>query len=204
MGAVTISRQVGSLGFEVARAAADRLDYRLVWRDAINQAARQAGAPEMALAAIDDLHLLGLEPSTKVRRAYHDAVRRVMLEFAKEGNVVILGRAGQAILHDQPGVLHVRVVAPATLRAERVARRHRVSIEAARAQVEAGDRYRLEYVKRFYHVRADAPDLYDLVVNTEFITPLDAASLISEALSIRLRSVQTGGHDDSDHVLESA
>lgn len=202
-GIVTISRQVGSLGFEVARAAAQELGYRLVWREAINQAARMAGAPEMALAAIDDLGLLGLDPSPQARRAYHHAVREIIEEMAREGDVVILGRAGQAILHGVENALHVRVVAPRRLRIERVARRHRVSIGAAEAQVEAGDRYRHDYLRRFYHVRADDPELYDLIVNTEHYGPGAAALLISEAMSVRLQPAQQNNQQADDPTLES-
>lgn len=203
-GIVTISRQVGSLGFEVASAAAQELGYRLVWREAINQAARRAGAPEMALAAIDDLRLLGLDPSPQARRAYHHAVRQVMEELARDGNVVILGRAGQAILSGVKNALHVRVVAPTRLRIERVARRHRVSIEAARAQVEAGDRYRHDYLKRFYHVRADDPELYDLIINTENYSPGQAAHLISEAMTIRLQAAWPDTHQGNEQSREPA
>lgn len=202
-GVVTISRQVGSLGFDVARAAADLLGYRLVWRDAINQAARRAGAPEMALATIDDLRLLGLDPSPQARRAYHQAVRQVMEELAREGDVVILRRAGQAILRGVQNALHVRVVAPKRLRIERVARRHRVSIKAAEAQVEVGDRYRHDYLKKFYHVSADDLELYDLIINTESIDPVRAAHLISEAMSIRLERVLAGTRQGNEQILET-
>jgi cytidylate kinase len=182
MSTVTISRQLGSLGHEVARAAADRLGYRLVWREAINQAARQAGAPEVALAAIDELGLLGLCPSPKACHAYHRAVRQVMEELANKGGVVILGRAGQVILRDHPEVLHVRVVAPKRLRVERISRRHGISLQASEAQVEASDRYRQAYLRRFYHVRGDDSDLYDLFINTGRLSPGGAANLICEAL----------------------
>ncbi len=63
MDVITISRQLGSLGFEVGKIAAEQLDYRLVWRDLINQAASLAGAPEVALAMFDEFNLLGIEPT---------------------------------------------------------------------------------------------------------------------------------------------
>src|SRR5512143_2128601 len=98
MAIVTISRQLGSLGSEVARLVAERLGYRLVWRELINQAARRSGAPEAALAAIDDLGLLDICPSPQACQAYRDALKQVIEELALEGNCVILGRAGQVLL----------------------------------------------------------------------------------------------------------
>src|SRR5512142_1680433 len=108
MGVITISRQLGSLGRDVAVIAAQRLGYSLAWRDIINAAARRAGAPEAALSMIDELGLLGDCATPKMRREYRRAVGQVMTELAAAGNAVIVGRAGQVILRDHPGVLHVR------------------------------------------------------------------------------------------------
>lgn len=187
MATITISRQLGSLGREVARIVAERLGYRMMWRDLINEAARRAGAPEMALAAIDELGLLGMYPSRKACEAYCQAVRQVMEELAAQGNVVILGRAGQVILRDHSDTLHVRLMAPTRMRAERIAQTQEISIGAALAQIEASDRYRRNYLKRFYQVRWDDPELYDLVINTGRVTPGVAAELIVQALPPRER-----------------
>jgi CMP/dCMP kinase len=116
----------------------------------------------------------------------------VMKELAGEGNVVIVGRAGQVILRHDPGVFHVQVIAPASLRAERIACRHGISLTAAQAQVEASDRFRRDYLKRFYHVRWNDPELYDLVVNTEHVSAETAAEIIVSALSERLTKNASG------------
>jgi cytidylate kinase len=182
MAIVTISRQMGSLGCQLAQSVADQLGYRLVWRELINQAARRAGAPEMALAAIDELGLLNICPSPTACREYRLAVEQIMEEMASEGNVVIVGRAGQVILRDRPGALHLRIIAPFALRAERVAQRHGVTLESAQAQIEASDRYRASYMRRFYRVRWDNPELYHLVINTGRIPVDQAAMIIRQAL----------------------
>jgi cytidylate kinase len=186
MAIVTISRQMGSLGGEIASLVAEQLGFRLVWRELINQAARRSGAPEAALAAIDELGLLDMSPSAKAYRAYRAAVKQVIDELAAEGNCVILGRAGQILLKDVPGCLHVRLVAPDATRAGRVAQRLKIPIEAAQAQIKASDLSRSRYLKRFYRVRWDDPELYDLVINTAYLTPDTAAGLICKALHERL------------------
>ncbi len=181
MPVVTISRQLGSLGCQVARLAAEVLGYRLFWREVINKAARNCGAPDAALADIDELGLLGVTPSLKASRAYVKAVKRVIEDLAAEGDVVIVGRGGQAILRGLSDVLHVRLVAPAGLRAERLARRHQISLEAAQAQVKTRDHYRRNYLKRFYRIDWDAPELYDMILNTARLTPQEAARQIIQA-----------------------
>lgn len=181
MSAITISRQLGSLGEEVALAVADRLGYRVVVRELITQAARRAGRPELALATIDDLGLLGLKPSEQDRRAYQEAVRQVMHELAEAGGVIIVGRAGQVILSDLPQVLHVKIIAPAELRAERLAESQGISLAHAREQVKTSDRTRKEYLQRYYRVRWDDPQLYDVIINTARMSPDEAACLVCQA-----------------------
>ena len=119
MPVITLSRQLGSGGDEIAAAVAERLGLRLVGFELINRAAREAGAPEVALAAIDELGLLGIRPGRAAIRAYREKIFAVVGELAAEGKLLLVGRGGQVILAGRPGVLHVRVIAP---REQRVAR----------------------------------------------------------------------------------
>ena len=112
MSAITISRQMGSRGDELAQQVAEQLNWRCVGYELINQAALAAGAPHVALAEIDELGFFNLEPTIEERQAYQSQVERIVQELAGEGQVVIMGRGGQAILHNQPNVVHLRVVAP--------------------------------------------------------------------------------------------
>jgi len=185
MAVITISRQMGCLGREISEEVARRLNYRRVWREVINEAAIRAGVPEVALATIDELDLLGLRPPVSARKAYHDAVREIMRELAVEGNVVIVGRAGQAILHGMEGVLHIRLYAPFSVRVERVAKRQNITLETARAQVQASDQARMRYLKRYYQVRWDDPELYDLMINTKNLTVEMASAAICELAARR-------------------
>ncbi len=194
MTAITISRQLGSLGTQIGREVAQRLGYRMVWREVINEAARRAGAPEMALAAIDDLGLLGVQPSPEALAGYERAVREVMEGLADDGEIVIIGRAGQVILADRPDVLHVRVVAPPEVRVGRIASRHGVPVTAARAQMEESDRSRRAYLRQTYDVAWNDPQLYDLVLNTRRMTVESAADLICQAMGAALQAALGAAH----------
>ena len=182
MSVITVSRQLGSLGTTLGRQVAARLGFRLVHRELINRAAKLAGAPDMALAAIDELGLFGIEPDDTQQRAYLQAVRDIIEMLAIEDNVVIVGRAGQAILQNDPDVLHLRVVAPLETRIQRIVKAHHVSPQAARAQVEDSDRFRAQYLKRFYHIQWDDPSLYHLVINTGKISLETSAEIVCTAV----------------------
>jgi cytidylate kinase len=188
-GVVTISRQLGSRGLGIAHALGNSLGFRVTSRDLINQAAMRSGSPEVALAVIDELGLLGICPSPQACQAYRQAVRQVMQELLQEGQVIIVGRAGQVILHDYPQVLHVRIMAPQAERTQRIASEQNISIENALAQVQASDRHRRNYLKRHYQVNWDDPSLYDLTLNTAQLPIRAAAAIIHQALIQKLENI---------------
>lgn len=185
MAVITISRQLGSLGCQIATEISNCLHYKVVWRELINQAAIQAGVPEVALATIDELDLLGIRPSTDSRNAYHTAVKEIMHTLAREGNVVIIGRAGQVILRDVDDAVHVRLYAPLDVRIQRIALRHGISAETAKAQIVMSDQSRTRYLKRYYRANWDDPNLYDVMINTGHISANAAAKAICD-LAIRM------------------
>jgi CMP/dCMP kinase len=178
MAAITISRQLGSQGEAVAQAVAHRLGYRVVAQELINQAAQRAGTPKLALAFFDVLGLLDLQPTAAEVQAYQQALQQLMAEWATEGQVILLGRAGCLWLKAYPEVLHVRIIAPLPQRIERVAQQRTISWQAAQAQVEATDRARQAYVQHHHQVDWNDSTLYDLVLNLGRLTVARAAALI--------------------------
>jgi cytidylate kinase len=181
MTVITLSRQLGSGGDEIAVAVAERLGLRLVGQELINRAAREAGAPEVALAAIDELGLLGVRPGRAAVRAYREKIYAVVGELTAEGRLLLVGRGGQVILAGQPGVLHVRVIAPGELRVTRLAETRGISHEAAAARIEASDRARVDFVRRYYGANSTDPTLYDLLLNMVKIDIMTAVELMCGA-----------------------
>jgi cytidylate kinase len=182
MSAITISRQMGSQGDELAAQVVLRLGWRWVGRDIINQAALAAGVPQVALAEIDELGFLGLRPSARERQLYQSQVERIIRDLADEGSVVIVGRGGQVVLGHRPDVLRLRVIAPLTDRIAWLQQQEVISAEAARAWLEASDKARARYLRRGYGVQVNDPTLYHLVINTGSLGLGQAVNLVVCAL----------------------
>ncbi len=182
MNVLTLSRQLGSEGDRIATAVAKSLKWSYMNHAIINRAARQAGLPEVALAQIDELGFLGINPSPKDHRAYLNQVESVIQELADKGDVVIVGCAGQKVLADCPGALHVQLVAPFELRLARLMAQEGISEEAAIERLIASDKRRANYLKKNYGVNWLDPALYDLVINTAKINPDDAIDCIIRLL----------------------
>ena len=162
---ITISRQLGSGGDEIAEMLASRLGWRCLCRDIIDRAARSSGAPEAALAEIDELKILGLRPAAPARQAYRQAVEAIIRQAAEEGRAVIVGRGGQAILRHHPQALHVKIVSSPELRVRRLMAQEGINEEAAVNRIVASDRSQATYLRREHGIRWLDPLFYDLVIN---------------------------------------
>ena len=112
-------------------------------------------------------------------RRYKEAITSVISELAAKGNVVILGRGGQAILKDRSDCLHVAVTAPFAVRVQRLAESAGLPKDRARELVEESDRGRLAYHRKYFRIDPTDASLYDIVINTGRLSPESAATLIA-------------------------
>lgn len=169
MKAITVSRQMGSQGSELARQLAEELGWQWISQTLINQAAKAAGVPEVALAEIDELGLFDLHPTADEQHAYLAEVEIFTRTLVNQGNIVLVGRAGQVILQDEPGVFHIRVIAPLENRVKWLQKQKPITEQAAQARLRKSDRSRSHHLMEFYHRQIDDPMLYHLIINTGLI-----------------------------------
>lgn len=181
---VTIAREHGSGGQEIARRVAEALKWRLVDRELIAEVAKRADVGPDEAAAYDErvnpwmvrlakglwsgsADSFAAAPSGTVFDADLTAelTRRVVLEAASVGTCVILGRGAQCILRDRDDTLHVFVYAPREDRIRRLAPRHGGE-QGAAIEMERVDRARAAYVQHYYGCDRTARELYDLMVST--------------------------------------
>ena len=181
MGAISISRQMGSRGDELAQQVAKQLNFRCIDYELINQAALAAGAPHVALAEIDELGFFNLDPTTEERQAYQGQVERIIRQRVSEGQVIIVGRGGQVVLQNHPNVLHVRVVAPLEIRVAWLQQEKRFPTDVARICLAQSDRVRTRYLWKNYNKHLDDPTLYHLIVNTGLLDLSQAVKLVIAA-----------------------
>jgi len=110
-----------------------------------------------------------------------DLIRATVGAAYERGNVLIIGRGGQAILEDKPDVLHVRVVTPLEERVMRLQEQENLTAPQARRLAMERDRATAEYLRTFHHINWDDPTLYHLAVNTGKLGMDKAVELIVAA-----------------------
>ena len=120
----------------------------------------------------------------KSERKIRNKIREVILEIGKQGRVIIVGRAGVAILKDIPNSLHVKLIAPFEYRVDGVCRRHEISHNEARKLTEEMDKKRRQLRSEFAGRKIDYVD-YDLIFNCKTLTSDEVVGLIAKTAEIR-------------------
>lgn len=212
MAVITISRQFASGGDEIAVRICELLNYRYFDKHLMAEVVSQIGISENELVDFSEdgyqarpflARLLRAHSATVARVAVrqqdaagHTVVASRDLEMAdcvelartailaayEMGNVVILGRGGQAILRDKPGVLHVRVIAPLANRIERLHAQGMTGVADIKANIQQADRASTDYLQRFFQVQWDDVSLYHLVLNTGLLSTDAAAQTVVAAI----------------------
>jgi cytidylate kinase len=204
MRAITISRQYGSGGGEIAARLAARLDWRLIDHEVLAEVARRLGVTEDDAAQRDERaegfvdqilrSLRAAEPAPPSLFAFQDpltapqaydyaiALRESVLGAVDASQVVIVGRGAQAILFGRRDTLHVRIVAPLEQRITYVARREALDRDAAHRRIQKKDHDRQRYLWMTHGQRVDDEELYDLTINTSVLDFDSCVDLIALAL----------------------
>ena len=79
------------------------------------------------------------------------------------------------------GVLRVLVTASVETRTRRLAATEGMGQTDAAQAIAESDRHRQDYFRRFYKVSEELPTHYDLVINTDVLTPEQAGEIITLA-----------------------
>ena len=145
---------------------------------------------EVAVARLES----GVSPDYIPRLDYLELVTRIILDQAAQGQAMIVGRGGQMILGQQPGVLHVQVTARFETRVYNVIKREGVKWREAAHRVRRADEQRSGYLRRFYNVDWLDASLYDLVISTDRIPCETAADLVVAA--VRSLEEQSGEEEE--------
>lgn len=191
MAVITISRELGSEGDKIADLLCQTLGYRRVDKALLSQIAQQAGVDVDAIRAMersfatrarlistDMTSLYSKQPTAFDRKAamddqaYGKILREAMEQFARDGDVVIVGRGGQMVLRNWPTALHVHLYAPVDVRAQRLMQRLNITEAEARRRVTDSDTEKRQSI-RHMHDNAEWKDLryYHLAINTGFVHP---------------------------------
>jgi cytidylate kinase len=105
-------------------------------------------------------------------------IRDAVQDAADRGNVVLVAHAACYACAGKPDVLRVSVTAPMPTRVARVTAAKGISEKDAAKALRQSDTARASYLKKIHGVSSESPSDYDLMINTERLTPSAAVELI--------------------------
>ena len=207
---VTFSIEVGSGGFEIARAVAEQLKYRYYDWEIVNEIASKVGAaPDQVAAAAERLPSLAErimqqlafvsyaspesslgDPSPDTLRSalqtqsddhYRRLIEVLVRDLGNRGEAVIVGHASQLTLAKSPGVLKVLIHGSFDNRKERLAAERGISTTEAEAVLKQLDKQRATFFRKVHNADWLEATHYDLSIGTDQLALSDAEAWVLAA-----------------------
>jgi hypothetical protein len=216
---VCISATDGAAAEEIAPLVAAELGFQLVDEQVVARAAREAGVEDEVVADVEQrpsligrvLDQLRMNPSSASPLAGYAAIgvtdptppadslrgliQSAIEEIASRGQAVIVSHAASLALTERPDTLRVLITASPEVRRDRIKAAREVTENEAEKLMARGDANRADYIKRFYGVPEELPTHYDVVVNTDRLTPEQATDIVLHAARSEVRP---GTRDPAD------
>lgn len=195
---VTVSRQIGSYGDEIAELVAKRLGLHFIARAGLHELAMSCDPDYSDLCtAYETEHGPGFFERFFFDRPSHSSLFQALtFEQAAEGNVVIVGRGSQHVLRAVPNVFNASIVAPLEVRARRIQQRSGTTLEEARDLVRRHDEERNRLMRAVFGIDRDDWSEYDLVLNTAHYSAEDATDIVVCAVEGRHLPEEVGDVKD--------
>lgn len=174
---ITISRETGSLGDEIGRTLAERMNLPHITRSwAITE-----WFPEIANA--HELHMLSESPAYFLKTAsagmsYAAFLQEKLKAFVDKEPAIISGMGAQIIFRSHPEALHVRIMGSRDARVRRFLQTNNLVLSDAERIVDLTDRKHRRYIQTVHERDWTDPLLYHLTLNTDTMDVEEAARFV--------------------------
>src|SRR6202049_896659 len=181
---LTVEREYGSGGGEIAQLLAKQLGWKLWDQDLTEEIAKLANCPKAVVEIREErtdplyyrlfksflrgsyegslnAHKLNVVDSESILKI----TERVVQHAAKAGNCVIVGRGSQHFLRNRPDTLRVFLYAPREDKVQRLLTRGKSEKEAEQL-VDTVDRERVDFIQKYFHAEWPNRAIYHTMINT--------------------------------------
>lgn len=189
---ITIGRQFGSGGHEIAEALSKKLQIPLYDKNLIEMAGDMLDLDEKSLKAIDENVLNKFLTSYRVPDAAHTsgghgltltdsmflAQSRIIESLAKKGPCIIVGRCADYVLRNFPGCVNVFICANTGDRLRRVMMRHFLTEKEAKEKIKRMDRRRKNYYETYTNRKWGSIKSHQALLNVSLLGKEQTLSII--------------------------
>ncbi|HEY0702903.1 MAG TPA: cytidylate kinase-like family protein [Candidatus Acidoferrales bacterium] len=199
---ITIEREYGSGGANIAKQIAQRLGWKLWDEEITAEIARAANVDHEVTQRCDERvdPLLYRLFKAYARGSYERALsfsdsqsfdtdrmvamlHTVVADVASRGNCVIVGRGSPYILRNRPDAFHVFIYAPSEEKVRRLKSIGKSEREAMQL-VEEVDRDRTDFIRHYFKKEWPCRALYNMMINSKFGDEFVVESVLSDVKAL--------------------
>lgn len=181
---ITIGRQFGSGGKEVGIRVAKELGIPFYDKEILREAAEKSGMCQKIFENFDErprslLYSLAMDSygfagagagvSDSLEQQVYLATFNTIRRLAAQGPCVMIGRCADYALADHPDRLSLFIHAPLEVRIARVAERHQLTEEKAKALIVKTDKRRASYYEYYSGKRWGGVESYDFCLDSSYL-----------------------------------
>jgi len=200
MAIITINRNLASGGRKLGRILAKRLEYHYVDKSLFQKIAEDLNVSEKTLESFEKSReyrisnifsklfsksyiqrIVGFDKSIVEEQEYQTSLKNLVLETAKEDNVVIVGRAAYFFLKDVENCYHIRLIAPMDWRKKYAVEKLKIAPDHVQETLEKSDINHLWFHRLICGERFDDPFLFHQTLNMNLI-PIEKAVDVAMSL----------------------
>ena len=178
---ITISREMGTGAYGIAKELAKKLKYTLVDGPKLVSCAADYGLTLEMLQAVDEKPPSYNTVEDRARAASLNSIELILLDLALKGNVILYGRGGQDLLQGCGNVLRLRFIADFDERVERFAEREWIDPDLAQELIRRSDHQRGGFIHFYFDRDWNDPLGYDLTFNTSRLSPSSIVDIVVAA-----------------------
>ena len=187
---ITISRESGSQGFEVAKALCNEIGFDLFDYEIVNLMVETSKNSRVLLETLDERGMNVVEDvvSNFVNKhhlwedEYSKLLFKILTTIGKHGKAVILGRGANCVLQHL-NIFRVRLVAPLAIRRQNIQTRLDLNKAYAQKHIVSTDANRAAFVKKYFNSDTTDSSNYDLVINTGALSVEKTVQIIKCAIT---------------------
>lgn len=189
---ITISREPGSGGSEIARKLSKDLSMDLMGGQIIQHVAESAKMSRKVIESLDEKEVTRrdswLTALFRDRHLWPDEylqhLTKVIGTIGRYGNAIIVGRGANHILPPAK-TFRVRIIAPLDHRINYVMEDRKYTKTEAEQYVVKIENNRKAFIRKYFNADVSDPKLYDIVINTGGVTIEGGVEVIKIAFKLR-------------------
>ena len=172
---ITIGRQHGSSGREIARLLAEKLNYKCYDKEIVDEAANHSDFSRDLIDAFDEkrmsafiLHAggYGLNENFRLNMQVVSAQFDAMRNIAAKGNCIFVGRCADYILRDYDNLVSVFILGDMDERLKCLERRQGLDEAEARKKIKEVDKDRSSFYRYYSDQTWGDAQNYDMCINS--------------------------------------